>query len=159
MTDSYVELLAALEGMPAFLDSAAARLQGEVTRRDGGAFSLLEHAWHLADLEREGYGARLERLLTENDPFLEDFEGDRLARERSYQTRRLRDGLDAFANARRQNLALLRGLPPEALAREGQQAGVGRLTLGDVPRMMRAHDASHRKEIEALLSESDRKAR
>lgn len=35
----------------------------------------------MADLEREGFGARLQRLLGEVDPFLPDFDGDRAARE------------------------------------------------------------------------------
>jgi hypothetical protein len=34
----------------------------------------------------------------------------------------------------------------------GRQEGVGRITLRDVPRMMREHDDSHRAEIAALLA-------
>jgi len=39
-----------------------------------GAFCPVEHCWHLADLEREGYGVRIQRLLRENQPLLRDFD-------------------------------------------------------------------------------------
>jgi hypothetical protein len=112
----------------------------------------LEQAWHLADLEREGYGLRIERLLQEADPLLPDFEGDRIARERSYRTRSLEEALAAFASARAANLARLQAQPPAAWARAGVQQGVGPITLADVPRMMLEHDDSHRAEIAALLA-------
>src|SRR5687768_544819 len=41
-----------------------------------GGFALVENAWHLADLEVEGYGVRLRRLLAERSPVLPDFQGD-----------------------------------------------------------------------------------
>jgi hypothetical protein len=147
-------LLAALEAMPADLQSAAAHMTEEATRTppaDGG-FSLVEQAWHLADLEREGYGARIRRLLAEADPELPDFDGARLAAERNYRARSLAEGIASFRDARSANLALLRSVPPAAWGRAGRQEGVGRVTLRDVPRMMREHDDAHRAEIAALLA-------
>lgn len=146
------ENFTALETMPRFLEEAAAALDGDAAYRPGpdGGFSLVEHAWHLADLEREGYGARIRRLQEEADPLLPDFDGDRIARERAYRRRPLREGLAAFAAARRANLATLRSLPGAAWERAGAQEGVGRITLGDIPRMMAEHDAAHRDEITAL---------
>ena len=147
-------LLAALAEMPQVLARAAAFLAADALRRPGpdGAFSLVEHAWHLADLEREGYAERLRRLETEDEPRLPDFDGGRIARERAYRTLSFADGLRAFAEARAQNLARLRGLAPQAWSRSGTQEGVGRVRLADVPRMMAEHDAGHRAEIEALIA-------
>jgi hypothetical protein len=70
--------------MPALLREVAAALDETARRRRpaGGGFAIVEHAWHLADLEREGYGARISRLLAETAPALPDFDGDRIARER-----------------------------------------------------------------------------
>jgi hypothetical protein len=110
----------------------------------------VEQAWHLADLELEGYGARIRRLLEEADPFLADFDGERIARERAYRNRSLQAGIGAFAGARSANLSLFRSLPPTAWTREGRQEGVGPVSLADVPRMMLEHDRSHREEIAAL---------
>lgn len=147
-------LLDSLEAMPGELQSAARRMTEEaaVAAPADGGFSLVEQAWHLADLEREGYGARIRRLLAEEDPLLPDFDGARIAAERSYRERSLAEGVAAFLAARTANVALLRSLPDNAWGRAGRQEGVGAITLRDVPRLMREHDDSHRTEIAALLA-------
>jgi hypothetical protein len=145
-------ILLRLQAMPAEL-RAAARRMGEsawpVTPPSGG-FSLVEQAWHLADLEREGYGLRIERLLREEGPFLPNFDGDRIAAERDYRRQSMEEGLAAFEAARRANLARLRALEAESWDRSGTQEGLGPITLRDVPRLMLEHDDSHRAEIAAL---------
>jgi hypothetical protein len=148
-------LLVELAGMPGFL---AARLGSLGSERAslagrGGAFSPVEHCWHLADLEREGYGVRIERLLRENGPFLPDFDGARVAEEGQYRKRALAEGIRAFEEARRSNLVALRALEPAAWSRRGSQEGVGPIRLSDVPRMMAEHDRAHRAEIDAWLQE------
>ncbi len=147
--------LVELESLPAELAAAAARLDPAAQRRPpaGGGFSLVEQAWHLADLEAEGYGLRIGRLLAEDDPLLPDFDGARVAAERGYRSRSLDDGIAAFASARSANLGRLRSVAPEQWARKGRQEGVGAVALEDLPRMMLEHDASHRAEIGALVAE------
>ncbi len=146
-------LLLTLESTPALLARAAREFSGrEATRRpDGGGFSLVENVWHLADLEREGYGVRIRRLLTEQEPTLSNFDGDRIARERNYQARNLEEGLAAFSVARRRNVERLRTVPAGAWSRAGLQDSIGRVTLADLPRMMAEHDRSHTEDIRALL--------
>jgi hypothetical protein len=148
-------ILHALESMPAELQRLAGERGGEATRlpAGGGGFSLVEHAWHLADLEREGFGQRIRRLLSETGPQLADFDGARMAAERRYREKPLSEGVAAFAVARRANVALLRTVPAEAWRRSGHQEGVGPITLRDVPRLMREHDDSHRAELAALLEQ------
>jgi uncharacterized damage-inducible protein DinB len=148
------DVLSRLAEMPGLLARAASSLDAEDLRRAGpdGAFSLVEHAWHLADLEREGYGERLRRLQSESEPRLADFDGARIARERDYRSLSFADGLRAFRKARARNLEVLRELPEAAWSRTGTQEGVGQVRLADVPRMMAEHDAGHRGEIEALVS-------
>jgi hypothetical protein len=144
-------LMVGLESMPAFLAERLASLSTDEAMRPGPdeSFSPVEQCWHLADLEREGFGARIRKLLDEDDPYLPDFDGARLARERDYRSRSLEDGLSAFRAGRAANLALLRTIVPEQWSREGSQEGVGRVALCDLPSMMAEHDASHRAEIEA----------
>jgi DinB family protein len=139
--------------MPDEVRAAAARLGAERSKLEpaGGGFTMVEQAWHLADLEREGFGARIRRLLAEDDPFLPDFDGARAAREGDYRGRGLAEGLAAFADARAANVELLRALPEGDWARAGTQEGVGRVTLADLPRMMVEHDDAHRSEIAVLL--------
>jgi hypothetical protein len=147
-------LLLTLESTPALLARAAARVSAEQAREPGpaGTFALIEHAWHLADLEREAYGVRIRRLLTEEEPMLSNFDGERVARERAYRTRDLGEGLAAFTTAREANLARLRTLSPSDWKRQGFQESVGRIALADVPRMMAEHDRIHEQEIAELIA-------
>jgi hypothetical protein len=147
--EELAKVIAELEAFPSFLKDAARGADEETARLPGpaGTFSLVEQAWHLADLEREGYGERIRRLLNEDHPLLPDFDGDRIARERNYRARSLAEGVAAFTAARVENIRFLRSLPPEAWGRRGTQEGVGEIRLEDVPRMMQQHDLAHRREI------------
>jgi DinB superfamily len=144
-------LMDGLEAMPDLVAARFASISPEEALRPGPDESLspVEQCWHLAELEREGFGARIRRLLDEEDPFLPDFDGARLARERDYRSRSLDAGLAAFRAARQENLALLRAIAPQQWFRAGNQEGVGAVALCDLPSMMAEHDASHRVEIEA----------
>jgi hypothetical protein len=120
-------------------------------RGAGETFSFVEQAWHLADLEVEGYGARIDRLLADDNPQLADFRGDLVAAERRYNELPLEPALERFASARAANVARLRDLTPEQWERAGEQEGAGRVTLARVAEMMREHDAGHAREMETLL--------
>jgi hypothetical protein len=147
-------LLRALEAMPADLQAAAEEMSKAAARMAPaeGGFCLVEQAWHLADLEREGFAERLRRLRDEESPFLPDFDGARLVRERAYRTRSFAEGLAGFAAARARNVEALRAVPASAWSRSGTQEGVGTVRLADVPRLMNEHDDSHRAEVQALLA-------
>src|SRR5512144_926844 len=105
------DLLPSLEVMPALLPRVMAGLpEGALRRRPAaGGFALVEQAWHLADLELEGYAVRIERLLREDDPALDDFDGSAMARARRYQAMDAAEGVLRFQLARAANLATLRG--------------------------------------------------
>jgi len=126
------------------LSDAASR-----TRTASDAFSPVEQVWHLADLEAEGFGVRIARLLTEDAPRLDDFDGDRIARERRYRERDLAGGVAAFRTARARNVATLAALSGDAWNRAGTQEGIGPVMLCDLPVMIAEHDAAHRAEIDA----------
>ena len=143
-------LLASLANMPRYIEATMRVLTPEIARRRGhnDLFSPVEQVWHLADLEREGFGQRIDRLLTEAEPRLPDFDGAAIATARQYRSLSLQEGLVAFREARRRNLSILRTLKAEAWNRVGQQDGVGRVSLCDMPSFMAQHDAAHRDEIE-----------
>ena len=147
-------LLLTLESTPALLRQAAAAFSaGQARMRPArGGFSFAENVWHLADLEREGYGARITRILGEENPALENFDGERIARERCYQDKDVERGLALFMRARAANLSVLRRLSGAEWDRSGSQEGVGRVTLADIPRMMVEHDRSHGDEIADLFA-------
>lgn len=155
------ELMDSLTGMSQFLRQAFGSLPPEqaLAPAADGAFSPVEQVWHLADLEREGFGLRIRRLLEETSPHLADFDGTRIAEERNYRARSLAEGLSAFAAARAANLALLRSLAPEAWTRGGTQDGVGPVSLCDIPVSMRQHDESHIAEIREWQQSVSRRTR
>jgi len=143
------ELLAELESMPLFLERVFAGLSAEQITYPGpeGLFSPVEQVWHLADLEREGFGSRIDRLQRELDPHLPDFDGAAVAAARDYRSLSLEAGLKAFRAARIGNVQKLRHITDEAWVRSGTQEGIGKVSLCDIPSMIRAHDAAHKQEI------------
>jgi len=144
------ELMEALAGMKEFLRKAFGSLTPEEARTPGldGSFSPVEQVWHLADLEREGFGVRIHRLQTEANPHLPDFDGTRIVAERGYRSLSLAEGLRAFETAREANIGILQALPPEAWVRSGTQEGVGAVSLCDMPAFLHQHDEAHVAEIE-----------
>ena len=144
-------LIAFLAATPEVVRQLTGALGGAAVRwkPPSGEFSALENACHLRDIEQEGYTVRLRRLLTEDEPALADIDGERLARERDYQSQDCAAALAAFAAARRANVATIERLSPEELQRAGTFAGE-RITLARLLEMMRAHDEAHRAELRAL---------
>ena len=140
-----------LSGTPAILTRVAAQVPAELVRVRSGPFALVEHVWHMADLERE-FAERIRRLLGEADPFLPDFDGERIAKERQYLTLDLAAGLTAFASAREETLRFLGAVASEAWARCGRQEGVGAVSLAEMPGRIVDHDRAHLNEIADLLS-------
>ena len=145
--------------MPEVVVEAARGLPGTAVadRPLAGGFAMIEHVWHLADLEVDAYEVRIRRILAEDEPELPNFDGDAVAAKRKYRALRLKDGLKKFSEARQRNLAALSAVEGEAWQRAGILEGVGRITLRDLPRIMQEHDLSHRGEIEALLEELHRR--
>ena len=147
------DFLAELEAMSDYLETRFAGLSAAQRRHNGadGSFSPIEHVWHLADLERQGFAERIHRLLHEICPELADFEGARIAREGNYKQRSWSQGLETFRATRTANLALLRGLGKEQWLRRGNQQGIGPMAMCDMPSLMAEHDDAHRTEIDEWL--------
>ncbi|NRF69210.1 DinB family protein [Aquincola sp. S2] len=112
-------------------------------------FSLVEHLWHLADVEALGWAQRWPRVLAETEPTLAGVDGDRLAIERRYQQRPWRAAARRFIAQRRRTLSALARCDATTLARPlhfgGQATDAGALLAA-----MLAHDQEHRVEM-ALL--------
>jgi hypothetical protein len=151
--DDWDDRLALLEEMPEYLAGLRPFFPGDRARERSApdAFSYVEHVWHLADLEAEGFAERIRRLLAEEAPELPDFDGARIAAERDYRARDVAEGLAAFSFARSRNLHALRRLTDEDRARAGVQEGVGPVRLGEIPLRIHEHDHSHRGELEELV--------
>jgi len=144
-----------LARMPKLLERAAEGLSDERLRftPEGAEFSFVGQACHLRDLEVEGYGVRIRRILTEDDPALANFDGAAVAAERNYDAQDFGEALAAFRDAREANLRAVEGLTDEQFARTGVFDGSKKVTLVDVLAMMREHDAEHAEQLNALRPE------
>lgn len=119
-------------------------------RAPAHGFSLVEHAWHLADLELEAYLLRIRRLLDEDSPQLVEVDGDRIAADRGYHRRPLAPALERFRVARAATIELLASLSPDQRARAGRFAGES-LTIDQLAGQILAHDRAHARELAALV--------
>lgn len=148
------ESIERLDSMPEFLEAALATATREeqLFRPDAESFSLVEHACHLRDLEREGYLVRVSRVLSEQAPALESFDGAAVAAARNYAAQDAAIAAQEFAAARHGLTALLAPLTPDDMRREATFAGQ-RICLADLVAMMVDHDRGHRQEIELLMDE------
>jgi hypothetical protein len=150
------ESIERLESMPEFLDAALDAVSGEelLARPGPDEFSLVEHACHLRDLEREGYLVRLRRVLGESEPRLEPFDGTAVAAARDYLSQDARIAAQEFAAARQELTGTLAALTAGEMRREAM-FGERRVCLGDLVAMMVEHDRGHREEIERLMDYLD----
>jgi len=148
----FENLLAFLEETPEVVRSLTENLSAkELTRKPAEKeFSLLEHVCHLRDIEQEGYLVRIARLLNEEQPFLPDIDGDKLAEERNYNSQSFDEAISAFTRARKNSIETIRTTTPAALTRTGIFANLGTITLEQLLLMMREHDEAHRRSLKDL---------
>jgi hypothetical protein len=148
---AWSELLSELENMPQELERTLQVVPKERLRwkpedwggAPGETFSALEHVCHLRDIERDGYQVRVQRLLDEAGPSLVSLDGYEIARERRYDAADLPAVLGEFREARAETVQRLRGLSEAQLARSGDFAEYGRLTLRALIHYLRSHDQQH----------------
>jgi len=152
--DEWAQAIERIGAMPAFLDAAIHEAGDENlgARPSSEEFSLTEHACHLRDLEREGYLLRVRRVLAEDAPELDGFDGTAVAKARDYPAQDPRAAARDFAAARGELLGLLATLEPGQFQREARFGG-RRITLADLVTLIDAHDGEHRAEIERLLDD------
>ena len=152
MLQELEDIIARLEETPEALLRLREGLEADElrARADDGTFSFVEHVCHLRDLELEGYGARIEKILSEELPALPDIDGTRLARERHYNEQSFEESMTQFSEARTRNASVLKGVSDRQLNRRGILDGVGEVTLAGLAALMREHDATHREELRVL---------
>jgi uncharacterized damage-inducible protein DinB len=120
------------------------------TRNSADEFSALETVCHLRDLEIEGYGVRINKILTDDNPTLPDIDGSRLAIERDYNSQEVTEALEAFTMARQQNITVLKQVSEDQLERTGLLTGVGEVSLDKLLSMMSEHDDDHLDDVRRI---------
>lgn len=147
------EIVESLSSFPRYLAQVASRIPAAKRTQSarGGGFCWSEHVCHLRDFENEGVLIRIERILTEDEPALVDFDGKRLAAERDYRAQDAEAALAGFERARAQTAQRVKALSDSELARTARFGQEGVITMRRLIAMALEHDADHRQEIEGLL--------
>lgn len=137
-------LLAALRATPAALATISDQLEADVWRRRPAPseWNLTEITCHLRDLEQELNIPRLQRILTEDNPFLPAEMADSWAEERKYTTQSGQQALVDFILARKTTIAMLAGLGFE-WSRPARHSIFGPTTLQEMVGFVAAHDRTH----------------
>ena len=146
------EPLASLEKTAGTVRGLAARLgpDGLARRYAPGKWSGRQILAHLADAEL-AVGFRIRQILSEDGHRVQPFDQDKWAAR--YEDMEPELALRAFSTSREWNLALLRRLTPQDLARETVHPERGAETLRTVVLLLAGHDLNHIGQLESLLAQ------
>jgi hypothetical protein len=109
-------------------------------------WSAAEVVAHLRDVD-EVYGARIVRIVGEDNPLFEDFDQEAAIEARRGQTEPLAAMFESFARGRAELVARLRGLDDEQWTRIGTHPIRGPGTILDYVRTLYHHDQAHAEQI------------
>jgi hypothetical protein len=146
------EVLASIGSTPELINDMLSRVpqsRWDAKPSEGG-WSFAQNLCHLRDLEREGYAVRITRMLEEEEPFLPDFDGGKIAIERNYVEQDAGLALEDFARIRADNVARLSKLDDRSLARTGSLEGSGVITLRKLMDFIHEHDTHHLEDLRKL---------
>lgn len=148
-------MIAVLGGIPSKVYALIAPLSEAqlVWRPAEGEWSIKEVLCHLRDAA-EVYGLRLQRIATEDKPFLPGYDQKAYARDRKYQEEIVPSVVMAFAEHRLATHRLLRGLPPEAWARTGLHEEAGSMTLEQMVERVVNHELEHLEHLRRLKGQA-----
>ena len=136
----YNEVMNALEGFPA--DSLGAH-------PIPGKWSAREIVHHLGDSESFS-GARLRKLLIEDNAVIQGYDQDKYATKLRYNERDMAPALDAFRSARESTVQLLHLMTEDDWQRAGTHTESGRYSTEDWLNIYAAHAHNHAAQIRRL---------
>ena len=116
-----------------------------------GKWSVVQVVQHLADSDLV-FGFRARMILTEDRPALQGYDQDGWATVLRYADASLGDALAQLGTLRRANLDVLRHLAPAEWDRVGIHNERGPESLGNLTKLMAAHDLVNRRQIDRVLA-------
>ncbi len=146
------EIIATLRGLPDEIDALTAGLSDEQmrSRPSPDEWSVLEVCCHLRD-SAEIEGMRIRRLVEEENPTLEPYDQEALARDRDYQgddPRRVRTAVRAFWGGLAYQLERLSG---QEWQRAGTHPEQGRVNVASRGQRMAEHAREHLSQLRVAL--------
>jgi len=114
-------------------------------------WSISEVLAHLADVEVTGFRERIERMIESDTPHLAAYDQNAQYRAGRYSSGSAREHLKVFCHERDRSLSWLRYLPESILARKGQHAEFGAITVAPLMNEWAFHDLGHIRQIAELF--------
>jgi hypothetical protein len=108
-----------------------------------GEWCINECVGHVIEAEKRGFAGRIRIILGADDPDLPGWDRTSIAHARHDCDRAPDEIANEFGNVRSESLELIRALSPDQLARGGNHADVGRLTVNDLLHEWVHHDGNH----------------
>lgn len=144
-----LEILAATPGVLRALLAAAPAEAVEAPADEG--WSAKDVVAHLLDAEGIAFTERIRCILREDRPFIRSIDPTIRLREQGYPQRSLSSLLDEFEQQRAEDIAWLRTLPAEQLARSGEHDRAGEISIADIVHYWAYHDLMHLQQIARML--------
>ena len=113
-------------------------------------WSISEVLAHLAEVEVVGFRDRIQLMLEKNNPQLEPYDQNAAYASGRYSATKARENLKKFCHERDRSLSALRYVPAGVLARGGQHAKIGPITVGQLMNEWAFHDLGHIRQIAEL---------
>jgi hypothetical protein len=112
-----------------------------------GEWCVKEVLGHLTESEARGFAGRIRTILASQEPRLEGWDQEEVAKARRDCERDVRALLGELATARQDSVRLVEGLREADLSRGAQHPLVGYLRVGDLLNEWVHHDRNHVRQI------------
>jgi hypothetical protein len=112
-----------------------------------GQWCVNEVLGHLLEAERRGFAGRIRLLMEADDPRLETWDQEAVARERRDCTRPGAQVLAELLAERVMSVELVKGLSEESLERGGRHVTVGQVTIRELLQEWVHHDRNHLRQL------------
>ncbi len=114
-------------------------------------WSIAEVIEHLSHVEGHGFRARVDLMISEDRPVLNEYNQEEFAAAGQYSGRELEDSFDHWEDQRESNVEHLRALDDAVAKRQGQHEKFGIITVGDLLNEWAFHDLGHVRQIAELV--------
>lgn len=115
-----------------------------------GRWSIHDVLAHLLDVERAGFRARVEAMLTEDNPFVAPYDQEAAIASGRYANVSGQELLRQFEQERAVTLKVLLRMPAACLGRAGNHGEVGHITVLELINEWGFHDLGHIRQIAEL---------
>lgn len=150
---SYLSAIDQIAATPDILRSLMAALSDEDARWKPSPerMSVAEVLEHMSHVEAHGYRVRVDRILSEDDPEVENYDQEAFIGSGQYSGRDPEESFAHLEEQREDNVQLLRDLEAEDFQRGATHSVYGRFTLADLVHEWAFHDLGHVRQIAELI--------